>query len=146
LLTNIVAMLMMRGSVSPAEGAKTGLYLALSPKVRGVSGNSAINAAAFYRTQNVPLQEVNLNCLLFYAQKKCCKTHLTQRDGSFVSFYLADHVPLITQRDGSFVSFYLADHVPLITPKLTPVNLSICLIDKPFFLSSLITSFLFFFS
>ena len=50
---------------------------------------------------------------------------------------------LRTQGDGSSVLFYLTDYIPLITPKLTPVNLSICLIDKPFFLSSLITSFLF---
>ena len=38
LMTNLVAKLMMRSSVSPAEGAKTGLYLALSPAVSEVSG------------------------------------------------------------------------------------------------------------
>ncbi len=38
LLTNIVAKFIMRKSVSPETGAKTGLYLALSPEVAGVSG------------------------------------------------------------------------------------------------------------
>jgi hypothetical protein len=80
----------------------------------------------------------------------------TQGDGSSVLFYLTGNTGgrffcvvlsyRATQGDGSSVLFYLTDQTPLIIPKLTPVNLSICLIDKPFLLSNLITSSLFCFS
>lgn len=61
LLMKIVAPIMTRKSISAAEGAKTGVYLASSPVVKGISGKLFYNEA---------IMDYNQTCLDEWLRKK----------------------------------------------------------------------------